>query len=86
MMLISWCAVETVGYIARIFSAKDTTEKKPYVLQFCLVILAPVLMAGVIYVVFSRIVFWVVPPEQRTLKFIWVPRESGTPPKTALPS
>ncbi|KAH6892586.1 RTA1 like protein-domain-containing protein [Thelonectria olida] len=73
LVMLLGIGMETAGYIARVFSAKDTTEKKPYVLQFCLVILAPVLMAGVIYVVFSRIVFWVVPPELRTLKLLWVP-------------
>ncbi|KAI1022359.1 hypothetical protein LB505_007342 [Fusarium chuoi] len=29
-------------------------------------------MAGVIYVIFARIVFWVVPPESRTLRFLWL--------------
>ncbi|CAG1968302.1 unnamed protein product [Fusarium graminearum] len=66
-------AMEIVGYAARIKSASEPTEKKPYVLQFTLIILPPVLMAGVIYVVFGRIVYWVVPPESRTLRFLWVP-------------
>ncbi|KAJ4003458.1 hypothetical protein NW752_012074 [Fusarium irregulare] len=66
-------AMEAVGYAARIKSASEPTEKKPYVLQFALIILPPVLMAGVIYVVFGRIVYWVVPPESRTLRFLWVP-------------
>ena len=67
---------EVVGYIARYSSAKHVTERNPYVIQFTLIILAPVLMAGVIYVVFARMVFWVVPPEQRSLKLLWVSRES----------
>ncbi|KAF7553345.1 hypothetical protein G7Z17_g3708 [Cylindrodendrum hubeiense] len=62
-----------IGYVARVLSAKNPTDKGPYVLQFTLVILAPVMMAGVIYVIFSRIVFWVVPPESRNLRFLWVP-------------
>ncbi|CEI61860.1 hypothetical protein FVEN_g2916 [Fusarium venenatum] len=66
-------AMEVVGYAARIKSASEPTEKKPYVLQFTLIILPPVLMAGVIYVIFGRIVYWVVPPESRTLRFLWVP-------------
>lgn len=65
--------VEVIGYAARVVSATKPTEKGPYVLQFTLVILPPVLMAGVIYVIFARIVFWVVPPESRTLRFLWVP-------------
>lgn len=36
-------------------------------------------MAGVIYVIFSRIVFWVVPPESRTLRILWVPRRFRNP-------
>lgn len=67
--------VEVVGYAARVVSARNPTEKNPYVIQFCLVILAPVLMAGVIYVLFSRIVFWVVPPESRSISLLWVPRK-----------
>ncbi|KAF5605585.1 alcohol dehydrogenase 2 [Fusarium pseudoanthophilum] len=66
-------AMEVIGYAARVVSATKPTEKGPYVLQFTLVILPPVLMAGVIYVIFARIVFWVVPPESRTLRFLWVP-------------
>ncbi|CAM1501337.1 Fc.00g104990.m01.CDS01 [Cosmosporella sp. VM-42] len=65
--------MEVAGYVARVLSASDITQKKPYVIQFTLIILAPVLMTGVIYVIFGRIVFWVVPPESRTLRFLWVP-------------
>ncbi|KAF4333122.1 RTM1 [Fusarium beomiforme] len=70
-------AMEVIGYAARVVSASKPTEKGPYVVQFTLVILPPVLMAGVIYVIFARIVFWVVPPESRTLRFLWVPRETA---------
>lgn len=81
----AWCwltigvTVETIGYVARVISANDPTKKMPFILQFVLIILAPVLMAGVIYVLFSRIVFWVVPPESRTFSFIWVPRKWQRP-------
>ena len=68
--------MEAVGYGARIKSAGDPTNKNLYVAQFVLVVLAPVLMAGVIYVVFGRIVFLVVPAQHRTTKFLWVPGES----------
>ncbi|KAH8880977.1 RTA1-domain-containing protein [Thozetella sp. PMI_491] len=66
-------AMEAVGYGARIASANDVTARTVYVIQFCLIILAPVIMAGIIYVVFGRIVFLVVPPESRTIKTLWVP-------------
>lgn len=75
-MIITVDAVEVIGYAARIKSASEPTEKKPYVVQFTLIILPPVLMAGVIYVVFGRIVYWAVPPESRTLRFLWIPRRS----------
>lgn len=65
--------MEVIGFVARVISARDITEKGPYVIQFTLILLAPVLMAGVIYVLFGRIVFWVVPPEQRTTKLLWCP-------------
>jgi hypothetical protein len=66
--------VECVGFGARIESAHDTTNRNAYIVQFLLIILAPVFMAGVIYVVFGRIVFHVVPTESRTTKLLWVPR------------
>lgn len=71
--------VETVGYGARISSASHVTNRNLYIIQFCLVILAPVLMAGIIYVAFGRIVFHVVPPEARTVRLLWVPARWLTP-------
>lgn len=65
--------VEAVGYIARCVSTQDVTKKPVYVLQFALIILAPVLMAACCYVIFSRILFLVVPREMRTFKLCWVP-------------
>ncbi|KAM5343778.1 hypothetical protein ACJ41O_012315 [Fusarium nematophilum] len=73
LVMLLAVAMEVIGYAARIVSATKPTDKGPYVVQFTLVILPPVLMAGVIYVVFARLVFWVVPPESRTLRFLWVP-------------
>jgi hypothetical protein len=61
-------AVEAVGYAARIASAGSPKNRDIYIVQFCLVVLAPVLMAGVVYVVFGRIIFHVIPPKHRTLR------------------
>ena len=66
--------MEVVGYVARVISAKHVSEKSPYRLQLVIIVLAPVVMAAVIYVVFSRIIHWVVPPELRTFKLLWIPR------------
>lgn len=71
--------VEAVGYGARIASANHETNRNLYIIQFCLIILAPVLMAGIVYVAFGRIVFLVVPPEARTLRLLWVPARWLTP-------
>jgi hypothetical protein len=67
--------VEAVGYAARIASAKDVSDRTLYIVQFCMIILSPVLMTGVIYVAFGRIVFHVVPAASRTTKLLWVPGE-----------
>jgi len=65
--------VEAVGYGVRIASARNVSERTTYIAQFCLIVLAPVFMAGVIYVVFGRLVFHVVPPHARTIRCLWVP-------------
>lgn len=44
-----------------------------------MIVLPPVLMAGVIYVVFGRIVFLVVPPRDRTFRLLWAPARWLTP-------
>ncbi|KAI0180842.1 RTA1-domain-containing protein [Hypoxylon sp. FL1284] len=71
--------MEVVGYAARIESANDPTNLNLYALQFCVIILAPVLMAAAIYVVFGRIVVHVVPAQQRTMRLLWVPPRWITP-------
>lgn len=65
--------METVGYGARVASAGDVYGRTIYIIQFVCIILAPVFMAGIIYVVFGRIAFHVVPPESRTVKLLWIP-------------
>ncbi|KAI1144610.1 RTA1-domain-containing protein [Hypoxylon sp. FL0543] len=71
--------MEIVGYADRIASAAKPSDMNLYAVQFCVIILAPVLMAGVIYVVFGRIVFHVVPAEQRTTRLLWIPPRWITP-------
>ncbi|KAI1478997.1 hypothetical protein K445DRAFT_73746 [Daldinia sp. EC12] len=71
--------MEVAGYADRIASAKNPTDLNLYAIQFCVIILAPVLMAGVIYVVFGRIVFHVVPARERTTRLLWIPPRWITP-------
>ncbi|KAJ5223811.1 RTA1 like protein-domain-containing protein [Penicillium chermesinum] len=73
VVMVVASGMEAVGYIARCFSTQNVTTKSTYVLQFALIILAPVLMAACCYVVFSRILFLVVPLQSRTFKLCWVP-------------
>jgi xanthine/uracil permease len=72
-------AVESVGYGFRVASAADVSARTVYIVQFCLIVLAPVLMAGILYVVFGRILFLVVPAHARTTRLIWVPPRFLTP-------
>jgi hypothetical protein len=71
--------VEAIGFISRSISAQHVSERTPYVLQFSLIILAPVLMAACCYILFGRILFHVVPPEARTFQLCWVPPRFITP-------
>lgn len=57
----------------------DVSNKPKFVVQYVLIVLAPVLMTGIIYVVFGRIVFHVVPKEARTTKLLWAPARFITP-------
>ncbi|EPE10025.1 rta1 domain protein [Ophiostoma piceae UAMH 11346] len=79
LVMLLAIAMEVVGFGARIGSALGKTNRTLYIIQFCLVILAPVFMAGIIYVAFGRIVFHVVPPEARTTRLLWVPPRWLTP-------
>lgn len=71
--------MEVVAYIARCVSTQNVTNKSIYALQFSLIILAPVLMAACCYILFSRILFLIVPREERTFKLCWVPPRFITP-------
>ncbi|KAH8668689.1 RTA1 like protein-domain-containing protein [Xylariales sp. PMI_506] len=79
LVMVLALLMECIGFGARTESAIDTTDRNAYIAQFLLIILAPVIMAGVIYVVFGRIVFHVVPAEARTTKLLWVPPRWVTP-------
>ncbi|KAJ5729371.1 RTA1 like protein-domain-containing protein [Penicillium malachiteum] len=79
VVMVIASAMEAIGYIGRCISSQHVTEKPIYVLQFCLIILAPVLMAACCYVIFSRILFLVVPQESRTFRLCWVPPQFITP-------
>ncbi|KAI9373259.1 RTA1 like protein-domain-containing protein [Aspergillus egyptiacus] len=79
LVMVIAAGMEAVGYIARSISAGDVTAQAIFVVQFALIILAPVLMAGALYVLFGRIIFLVVPKDQRTFKICWVPPRFVTP-------
>ncbi|KAJ5784971.1 RTA1 like protein-domain-containing protein [Penicillium pulvis] len=72
-------AMEAVGYIGRCISTQNVSARSVYVLQFALIILAPVLMAACCYILFSRILFLVVPHDARTFQLCWVPPRWITP-------
>jgi hypothetical protein len=71
--------VEAAGWISRCLSVEKVTDKSTYSVQFGLVILAPVLMAACCYIIFSRILFLIVPQQARTFKLCWVPPRFITP-------
>ncbi|KAG0649848.1 rta1 [Hyphodiscus hymeniophilus] len=77
MVLVT--AMEAGGYIVRCLSTQNIRDKNIYVVQYCLIVLAPVFMAAVCYVLFGRIVFHVVPREARTTKLLWIPPRFVTP-------
>lgn len=66
-------AVETIGYLARIVSIRNVDKNGPYVISFLLIVLAPVVIAASIYILFGRIVFYVTPIKKQTASFLWVP-------------
>ncbi|KAJ5604514.1 RTA1 like protein-domain-containing protein [Penicillium lagena] len=79
VVMVIASAMEAVGYISRCISVENVTQKQVYVVQFALIVLAPVLIAACCYIVFSRILFLVVPSEARTLRLCWVPPRFITP-------
>ncbi|KGO73876.1 Zinc/iron permease [Penicillium italicum] len=78
VMVLS-AVMEAIGYIGRCVSVQNTLKRPVYVLQFALVILAPVLMAACCYILFGRILFLIVPQEKRTFRLCWVPPRFITP-------
>ncbi|KAJ5805225.1 ZIP metal ion transporter, partial [Penicillium riverlandense] len=79
VVMVIASAMEAVGYISRCISVENVTKREVYVVQFALIILAPVLIAACCYIVFGRILFLVVPSESRTLRLCWVPPRFITP-------
>jgi hypothetical protein len=71
--------VEAIGYIGRCISVQNKLERPVYVLQFALIILAPVLMAACCYIIFGRILFLIVPQEAHTFRLCWVSPRFITP-------
>jgi len=63
--------MELVGYAFRIVSIHHQLEEAPFAVSFVLIIMAPVVIAGAIYVLFGRIVFYVTPRELQNFKFLW---------------
>ncbi|KAJ5758608.1 RTA1 like protein-domain-containing protein [Penicillium odoratum] len=79
VIMVLAAAMEAVGYIGRCISTQNVTSRPVYVLQFALIVLAPVLMAACCYILFSRILFLVVPHDARTFQLCWVPPRFITP-------
>ncbi|KAH8668335.1 RTA1 like protein-domain-containing protein [Xylariales sp. PMI_506] len=79
LVMVFAIAMDCFGFGARIKSAGDVENQGIYIAQFLLVILAPVFMAGIIYVIFGRIVYHVVPARARTTQLLWVPARWITP-------
>ncbi|CZR61014.1 related to RTM1 protein [Phialocephala subalpina] len=77
--MVAAAGMESAGYILRSLSTQNQTDKNLYVSSYSLIVLAPVLMAAACYVVFGRIVFHVVPKENRTMRLLWVPPRFVTP-------
>ena len=75
--------VEAGGYIIRCISTQNTTDKDIYVVQFSLIVLAPVLMAAACYVIFVRPhqnfgIKLLLNSKQGRIVFHVVPREART--------
>ncbi|KAK9234156.1 RTA1 like protein-domain-containing protein [Lipomyces kononenkoae] len=71
--------MESLGYIARSLSSENPEKRGLFIGQFCLIVLAPVLMAAACYIIFGRLVYRVVLAESRTMKVLWVPPGLITP-------
>lgn len=95
VVMVLASGMESAGYIARCLSTQHSKNDTLYILQFLLVVLAPVLMAGACYVIFvsqtsrystgfnyclqGRIVYHVVPTEARTTRLLWISPRWLTP-------
>ena len=71
--------MEVVGYIARIISATDLSNRTPFIIQSVLILVAPAVMAAACYMAFGRLIIWVVPAKLQSFKQLWVPVRRLTP-------
>lgn len=71
--------MEAAGYIIRVIATKHVYDKTYYVPQYVLIVLAPVIMAAACYIVFGRILFHIVPKEDRKTSLLWIPPRFVTP-------
>lgn len=51
--------MEAIGFIFRALSASDVTNRNEFIIQYCMVILAPAILAAGCYMVFGRLLVWV---------------------------
>ncbi|KAF1973978.1 hypothetical protein BU23DRAFT_638528 [Bimuria novae-zelandiae CBS 107.79] len=65
--------MECIGFVARAISAGNLTEPYSFVVGYLMIILAPSFIAAACYITFVRIVWSIVPIENRNFKTIWVP-------------
>ncbi|TGO43420.1 hypothetical protein BHYA_0001g00490 [Botrytis hyacinthi] len=79
LFMVLAAAMESVGYISRVVSVYDTTNRNAYIVQFVLIFLAPALMAASCYMAMGRVILHVTPSSFRNVKNLWVPPRWMTP-------
>ena len=66
-------AMELCGFWTRVVSIKQPDNGAAASSTFALTTIAPSILAAACYMTFGRIIYWVAPPENRTLKHILLP-------------
>ncbi|KAH7116083.1 RTA1 like protein-domain-containing protein [Dendryphion nanum] len=64
-------AMETIGYLCRLISATDEHNDLPFVIAFCMILLAPSFLAAACYTAFSRVVWFSCPTHALNFKQLW---------------